>query len=66
MSTIVKGKSVRTDAKRSLIREMRPADSSREHVAGFMGFAGLMPGKDAGQGKMACRCKAIYWKKMFF
>jgi hypothetical protein len=47
MSTIVKGKSVKTDAKRSLIREMRAADSSSEHVAGFMGFAGLIPGKDA-------------------
>jgi hypothetical protein len=31
--------------------------SSGEHVAGFMGYADLLPSKDAGQGKMACRRK---------
>jgi len=43
---------------RSLIGEKRPAYFSGENDARFMGFAGLLPGKDAEQGKISCRCKA--------
>ena len=50
----------RTDAKRSLIQEKRPAYSSGEHAARFLGFAGLLLAKMPSKERCHATAKLIY------